>query len=160
LDRRWKVIFLALLIITVIIQGYNVYAFVNSKPKVWAYKVTPLDYIPDDAWNLTDPDPYILDAIKHPGELSEPFDYRDSMFWYTAPWYEHYDQTLFEKLGRRPKPFLYNGTCYDYDAIPLIDVTEYPFPGHKPEITVITVTLAGAWIIASLAYFMKNKTEV
>jgi len=119
MSREWKLFFPILLIVSISIQGYSIHAYMaaeNRRNGVWCYRVHPLDYIADDCWNLTGPDPYILEAIRDVGEWTLPFDYRDSSFWYIAPWHDHYNQTLYEVLGRRPKPFLYNGTCYDYDV--------------------------------------------
>jgi hypothetical protein len=118
-------LFLTLAIASIAIQGYSIYAYatVGSREAdgkwvegVWCYRVHLLDYVADDCWNLTAPDQYILEAIEHPGNWTEPFDHRDSTFWFIAPWYDHFNLNLTEILGRRPKPFLYNGACYDYDV--------------------------------------------
>jgi len=121
MSRKWKLLFLILLIASISIQAYSIYASTTAvengwKKRRWCYRVHPLEYIADDCWNLTNPDQYILDAIQNPGEWTLPFDRKDSTFWFIAPWREHYNITLYNELGRKPKPFLYNGTCYDYDV--------------------------------------------
>jgi hypothetical protein len=163
-------LFFMLLIASVMIQGYSIYAYAAAGNRaangtwadgIWCYRVHQLDYVADDCWNLTDPDQYILEAIEHLGNLTEPFDYRGSTFWFIAPWRDHYNITLTEILGRRPKPFLYNGTCYDYDAIPMEDIREYPFPKPpKPELA--AGGLAAVWIaVGSIYYIVKSrKTKI
>ena len=163
MNLKVKLFFLALLIATIAIQGYSIYAHTTAvkngwKSGSWCYMVHPCDYIADDCWNLTDPDQYILAAIQNPDELTEPFDYGYSTFWFIAPWYDHFDLTLYDTLGRRPKPFLYNGTCYDYNAIPMVDLVEYPSPKPepvKPEHT--AVGLAVVWVAAGSVYILKNR---
>ena len=119
LKNRIKIFFLILLIFSIIIQGYSVYAYsmVRNRElsRIWCYRATPLDYISEDCWNLTDPDPYILEAIQNPGEWTETFRRQDSLFWSIAPWYAHLNTSAWVD-GKRPKPFIYNGTCYNYDV--------------------------------------------
>jgi len=108
--------FLLLLIASLMIQVYSIYSYMRVEERnrwqYYCYKVEPLDYEPEKYWNLTDPDPYILEAIQHLGEWAEPFYWEDSTFWFTAIWEENP-----EVPGPRPAhavPFKYNGTYYDY----------------------------------------------
>lgn len=125
MSRKWKLLFLILLIVSTVAQGYSVYTSetVVNERIAWCYVVHPLDYIADDCWNLTDPDQYILEAIQNPDEWTLPFEYRDSTFWFSAPWDDCW--VTDPETGKlylpaiteeRPKPFLYNGTCYNYDS--------------------------------------------
>lgn len=157
MKHGWKLFFLTLLIVSIAVQGYSIYAYVKAenewKSGGWSYMVHPLDYIANDCWNLTDPDQYILEAIQNPDEWTEWFDRRDSSFFSTAPWYEHLSANASE---RRPNPFLYNDTCYDYNCAPLMDIIYYPFPSSpKPEHT--TIGLAVVWGAVGSVYFLKNR---
>lgn len=116
LNRRWKAIFLVLLIVTIAVVGIyvKVYATVKKSESFAyiCYIVWELDREPEKYWNLTEPDPYILEAIEHPGEWTEPFFFAESTFWYTAIWD---DPDLWgEPHPIQPVPFKYNGTYYDY----------------------------------------------
>lgn len=120
MGRRWKLLLVSLLIASIIIQLYSVYAYATAEERnsilYYCYMVEPLDYVPGKYWNLTDPDQYILEAIENPGRWTEPFHYKDSTFWFTAIW----DNPEIAPPGPhciQPTPFKYNGTYYTYHVV-------------------------------------------
>ena len=118
MNRRWKAISLALLIATITVMSVyvKVYATLQESSSMYVcYIVWELDHQPEKYWNLTEPDPYILEAIEHPGECTEPFPYTESTFWYTAIWDDGDPETTHPI---QPVPFKYNGTYYDYMFYP------------------------------------------
>jgi hypothetical protein len=69
-------------------------------------------------WNLTDPDPCILEALQNPGHWTELFDYENSTFWRIAWWnYGTLDLQNPIMHGIHRMPFKYNGTYYFYDML-------------------------------------------
>lgn len=138
LNRKWKIIFLALLIVTITVQGYSIYVYANSQ---WAdgeanccYIVWVLESEPENYWNLTNPDPYILEAIEHPGNWTEPFNYKDSTFWFTAIW-DNPDAPS-EPHPIQPVSFKYNGTYYNYLAA---------FPGRRLRVNLLDEEPENYW---------------
>lgn len=125
LNCKWKIFFLVLLIATISIQGYSLYADATVKEvrssTYFSYIAFPLDYEPENYWNLTDPDQYILEAIENPGNWTEPFNYMDSTFWYAPGWLDT-DATDW------PLPFKYNGTYYNYGNA---------YPGRRLVVTLL-----------------------
>lgn len=105
---RIKVCLLLLLAASVAIEGYAIYANAKveeeKKIQYLCLMVQPVDFKPEKHWNLTDPDQYVLEAIRNPGVYTEPFYYEDSTFWYAAD----------ENQGPYGY-FYYNGTYYKYD---------------------------------------------
>lgn len=116
-----KLAFITLLIATIIIQGYSIYVYSTVEETYggggYCYMVEPLDHEPEKYWDLAEPDPYILEAIEHPGNWTEPFVYKDSTFWFTAEWHDP-DYVRNNTLeGIHPVPFKYNGTYYNYSVV-------------------------------------------
>lgn len=85
-------------------------------PKFGAYGNISLTEEPTLYWNLTDPDPYILEALQNPGHWTELFEYKNSTFWSIAWWsYGKVDPQNPIMHGRILVLFKYNGTYYYYD---------------------------------------------
>jgi len=115
---KFKLALIVLLIATIIIQGYSSYVYAKvietNSAAYFCYIVFPLEHEPEKYWILTEPDPYILEAIEHPGNWTEPFFYKDSTFWFTAEW--HSPEFPLTSEFFQLVPFKYNGTYYDYGA--------------------------------------------
>lgn len=94
---------------------FPIYPPTNESEIYWnKYGIISLTQEPTLCWNLTDPDPYILEALQNPGHWTELFYYKNSTFWRIAWW-------GYGNLGPQnpimqvhPVPFKYNGTYYDY----------------------------------------------
>ena len=127
MNRKWKVVFLVLLITTITVQGYSTYIYAYSEktitiPDDWSedtcYMVYPLDYTPEKYWVLTEPDQYILVAINYPGNITEPFYACYSTFWDEggAAFAVDFNVTVcVDGFSQSPFiPFLYNETYYAY----------------------------------------------
>jgi hypothetical protein len=137
LNRKWKIVFLVLLIATITVQGYSTYIYAYSEktitiPDDWSedtcYIACPLNYTPEKYWILTEPDQYILEAINYPENWTEPFYACYSTFWdkSVAALTKGVDvPTPMAELPEVPfYPFLYNGTYYAFDvALPGTRVT-------------------------------------
>jgi hypothetical protein len=112
--------FLILLAISIALQGYSTYTYAKVQEAqtsgYFCYIAWPLGHEPEKYWNFTDPDPYILEAIEHPGNWTEPFIYVDSTFWFTAQWW---DPDTWQGVSpnvwwAEVVPFKYNETYYNY----------------------------------------------
>jgi hypothetical protein len=118
LNRKTKLILVVLFIASVTAQAYSIYAYATvterNHASYFCYRAERLDYVPENYWNLTDPDPYISEAIEKLGEWTEPFYYENSTFWFTAIWDE--PDAPPEPHCIHPVPFRYNETYYDYDV--------------------------------------------
>jgi hypothetical protein len=111
------------------IQGYSIYTYATVEEAgiaYYCYLAEPLDHKPEKYWVLTDPDPYILEAIQHPGIWTESFDPENSTFWFTAIWDD--PNAPPEPHPMEPVPFLYNGTYYWYGAT---------YPGERLRVTIV-----------------------
>jgi len=71
--NKFKVFVLLLLFATAIFVGYVVHVRSQSEIPVGGlfYKATLLEETPNEYWDLTDPDIWILEAINNPGQLIE-----------------------------------------------------------------------------------------
>jgi hypothetical protein len=134
------------------IQGYSIYTYAKVQEAVsrrpFCYIAEPLDYEPEKYWNLTDPDPYILEAIKHLGNWTEPFEYGNSTFWFTAIWDD--PDAPSEPHPIRPVPFKYNGTYYEYMVC---------YPGERLRVTILYEEPEEYWNLTSPDRYLLEAIE-
>jgi hypothetical protein len=152
LNRTVKLFFLSLLIISILIQGYSIFSYATNikedRFQHYCYIVESLDYVPKKYWDLTDPDPYILEAIENPGEWTEPFYREDSTFWFTAIWDDN--PGLPGPRILKSVPFKYNGTYYNYDVV---------YPGERLVVTALHETPEEYWNLTDTDKYLMRAIE-
>lgn len=152
---RFKLFLITLLILSVAIQGYSTYIYARVTQDEHGflgrvcYRAFPLDYVPKQYFTLTDPDQYILEAIEHPGNWTEPFGSGDSPFFKNIERPGVFNITT--SVGQSENmPFFYNGTYYAYI---------FALPGELISVSVLSEEPAGYWNLTSPDKYLLKAIE-
>jgi len=147
---RFKLFLITLLILSVATQGYSTYIYARATQDEHGslagvsdvgvcYRAFPLDYVPKQYFTLTDPDQYILEAIEHPGNWTEPFGSGDSPFLKNIERPGVFNITM--PVGQSYyMPFFYNGAYYAYSFV---------LTGEVISVRVLSEEPAGYWNLTS-----------